>query len=88
MPVGGLDLPALVLDFAEEPCVLDRKADCAAKVWRRFTISGEKLPLSFRQTVIAPRIRSSRSLVSFLSLAIRGGNIFPPLNYPLVLLVF
>ena len=37
------------------------KAHCVAKVWRRFTISGEKLPASFRQTVKAPRRSCSRS---------------------------
>ena len=37
------------------------RADCVAKVCRRFTISVEKLPASLRQTVKAPMIRSSRS---------------------------
>ena len=47
VPVRGLDLPALVLDLAEQPGVLDRQDRLGREGLQKFDHFGAKLPGRF-----------------------------------------
>jgi hypothetical protein len=50
--IGGLDLPALILDLAEQPRILNRQGRLGSERLEKVDDFRRKLPASFRQTAL------------------------------------